>query len=151
MSNAPHGDGQVRGESGVTGKASPDGFWNPFSRSLGQGLAGWAIAVAFVAAVRLFLGAPDWGVVLLTGLVFLVCQVAVSVSEAAAKGPERTLLRAGLVAFCRTLLPLVALAIAEYNGRLEFSREWVIAVAIFYFVPMVLGLSWTMRELKAKP
>ncbi len=151
---APHGDGEGRGESGATGatgEASPVGFLTRFFKTLWQGVAGWLIAVAVVVLVRLLFSAPGWSAVLLTGLVFLVCQAAVSVSEAAANGPERTLLRSGLVAFCRTLLPLVALAIAEYNERLEFSREWVLAVAIFYFVPLVLGVSWTARELKANP
>lgn len=151
MGSPAGGDDQGTGARPEANGSRQTGFLQRFVQSLFRGSVALAIAGVLAGLVRLALGAPDLGAIGLTGMVFLACQVIVSASEAALVSPEQTLLRASLVAFCRTLLPLVALAIAEYNGRLQFGREWAVVVAIFYFVPLVLGVKWTVRELNARP
>lgn len=67
------------------------------------------------------------------------------------RSDELALLRLGMVAFCRTLLPLVVVAILEYKGRLDSGGGWAWVAAGYYFVPLVVSLAGKFPGRRQKP
>lgn len=78
---------------------------------------------------------------LVTCVLFGGCHLFAVLANHFPHGNELALLRLGMVAFCRTLLPLAVVAILEYNGRLKLDGPWAAVAIGLYLVPFLAILA----------
>lgn len=128
---SPAGEGAVR-----------DGMADrPTASSWPRGSGARLLIVAFLFAIVASGGIAALGGVSLacyggTVGVFAVTHLLGAIFQRVPRGNELALFRSGIVAFCRTLCPLVVFGAAAYNGSLEVTIPWVLAVLVLQFVPM---------------
>ncbi len=80
--------------------------------------------------------------ILVCGSIFLFSHGTAALFQFFPKGNEMALFRLGMVAFCRTVLPLVVLMLLEYNGRLEQAPNWGLLALLLFVVPWATGTAW---------
>lgn len=80
--------------------------------------------------------------ILVCGSIFLFSHGTAAIFQFFPRGNEMALFRIGMVAFCRTVLPLVVLMLLEYNGRLEQAPNWGLLALLLFVVPWATGTIW---------
>jgi|GEM_PF-6577631 len=121
--------------------------WSVIKRDLFKNWGGLLLATLVLVAIEGFgISNIGWKLLALTVGVMAVAQTIGVAFQHFPSGHELVLFRAGMVAICRTLLPLVLFAMMAYNGRFQPGPAWGLAVVGLYLVPLLCTLVPVLRE-----